>query len=408
MLKLRVVGPFRKSVGILRIFSRSLIFSGTIHGLSYFFVSQIPNILGFEYQPTSNLEGNFDFAFAIIFGLILFSTSRQGNEYAGLHELITKTRVVRKRPPIIQSLPQVSEGDSSSADSKNYIGPYLVLEYLRDTITDKLVLGYDEKLKRKVWIYVQEIGSPAVSEIRQNINRFERIRWINRKRTPKECWDVYEALEGEPLLKKISKKHAWEEVGHWLLDLTKEIQSELKEKSLPKYFGLDRVWITSESKVKILDFQTPYLDSTLHNPGPLENPLDSSSYALFIKQVALSSMEGDLKSKESIKQQTPKIPLSIPLRTFLSDLGDHQKTDLKALIENLKTLLKKSSIVTPIIRFSSGGFYNNSSKFNNDYLFVYKRRASKSTILFHDRCVSWICGNLEFTFCPFFKRRISI
>jgi len=308
-------------------------------------------ILGLKDLIYLNIESNFSFAFFIIFGFLLFASSRRKNEYAGLHELITKTRVVRKTQSAIQSLPQISADVVTDVDSKHYIGPYLVLKYLKEGEIEKIALGYDETLKRKVWIHVQENGSPAVSEIRQNISRGRRIRWINGKRTSQECWDVYEALEGEPLLRKFIKKHPWEVVGHWLLDLTTEIQSELKEKSLPSHFGLDHVWISSENKVKILDFKTPYLDSTSQNPGPLENPLDSNSYALFIKHLALSSLEGDLKSIEDIKQQTPNLPISIPVRTFLTNLGDHPKTDLQSLIEDLRTLLKKSSIVTPIIRF---------------------------------------------------------
>src|SRR4029077_13352724 len=123
------------------------------------------------------------------------------------------------------------------------VGPYHVLAILNKNESHEVLLGYDTRLLRKVWIRKVPLGTPPLSLQRHSLGRPGRLRWLSSKRSESEAWDAYEAPPGRPLVEQIRQSEPWRNVRHWLLDLAEESAAALKDHSLPERFDLNRVWI---------------------------------------------------------------------------------------------------------------------------------------------------------------------
>jgi len=350
--KLQVVGPKRDIPGIPRSLLRTSILVSVIFFLGPFIGKLIWKSIELEQQMFHSYSAFFSF-FLIIFTPVLYIAARRGNGFAGLHELISNTRVIHL--PLEKEMPlaQTQIETIPVPESKKYYGPYLVIDKLRKSATDELFLCYDEKLRRKVWIHVLPPSSPAVPASRREVSRRGRLRWINGRRSASECWDAYEAMEGEPLINLLNKKHPWIEVRQWLLDIAEEVDVSLKDRSFPTSIGLDRIWISKDSRVKLLDFQVPGIDNNLEIPPALENTEDPGTLRLFLKQAAHSSLEGDIKKLDEVKKSGPSVPMPLHARTFLENLDREKDEKIEFLVKNLESLLKKEAVV---IHFRSRRF----------------------------------------------------
>ena len=148
------------------------------------------------------------------------------------------------------------------------IGPYHVLSEMGRSGDAELLLGYDARLLRKVWLRKVAPGTPPLAPALCHLSRPGRLRWLNGKRSADDCWDAYEASPGQPLLNLVSTKQDWEKVRFWLLDLAAELKAGEKDGSLPAVLSLDRVWIGADGRAKLLDFPAPGTNS----PDAVEPP----------------------------------------------------------------------------------------------------------------------------------------
>ena len=156
---------------------------------------------------------------AIGFGL-LFATARARNGFAGLHELLTGTRVVSRLvfesgpvrphplpPPIV----------SATAPR---LAHYVLLD---EAAPPGVVVGYDETLARRVWIRHGTPGAPPVPLARRQVSRPSRLHWLAGGRDDSAAWDVYEMAAGEALRGACRQPRSWPVVRGWLFDLADEI-----------------------------------------------------------------------------------------------------------------------------------------------------------------------------------------
>jgi uncharacterized RDD family membrane protein YckC len=245
----------------------------------------------------------------IIIGLF-FTTARKRNGWAGLHDLVSRTRVIRRlkletRPAL--PLPDVQP--VAESDSMPRIGAYYVLDKLEQGKDDQWLLAYDARLLRKIWIHVVPEGTPEVDRHLRSLRRIGRLRWISGRRAIKEYWDAYEAPNGAPLLDLAVKPQPWEYVRFWLLDLAEELAAAAKDGTMPKTLSLDRVWINAEGRAKLLDFPAPGLND-------LKRMARASEPDLFLNEVAAIALEGrpDRPPKDTIAA-----PIPLSARRFLED-----------------------------------------------------------------------------------------
>ena len=273
---------------------------------------------------------------------IQFSTIRKANGYASIHDLLSRTRVVQRLKPlearetsrVERAIAVVPEGSTAR------VGPYLVGDAVRaaaDAVTTPAIVdGYDDRLHRRVWIALLPKGAPAVPAWRRDLGRPARARWISGRRTADECWDAYEAFEGQPLAQAVASTHGWSRVRHWLADLAQEIAAAQQDGSLPDLRD-DRVWITSDHRARLLDFAPPSVIAHRsahpilrprpspidHRPSAIPRP-DVAVAQRFLYGIAAGALRG--VSPESARERSPSTPLPLPARDLLLSL---QRADLK-------------------------------------------------------------------------------
>jgi uncharacterized RDD family membrane protein YckC len=309
---LRVVGPDRNPPGLLKAFVRAGV---------YVLVPPLPLWIwaGFDLSKFTNPTMTWwviGLAYSQwVVQALLFSTMRRRNGFAAVHDLLTQTRVIQK--PAYQARPVVlvCEEAPAATDSLPLVGPYHVLE----TLEKDWLLAYDGRLLRKVWLRVVPSGTPPLDAKFQALGRVGRLRWISGRRSEQENWDAFEGVAGKPLVNLLDKPQPWKLVRYWLLDLATELTAAEKDGTLPTVLALDRVWITSDGRAKLLDFRAPGAVASTTSPasGPNE----------FLTMVARAAGG----------------PLPLHARTFLESLP---KMTAEATAAALKPLLQSLAEVT--------------------------------------------------------------
>ncbi len=281
---------------------------------------------------------------------LMFSTARQRNGYAGFQDLLSDTRVVSKSVYQARPVQPVVEQPPEDTSATPRIGPYHVLQSMGKTDGRELVLGYDRRLLRKVWIRAVRDDEPAVAAETRELGRPGRLRWLAGRRQPGECWDAYEAPSGSPLVDLLKKPQPWERVRYWLVDLAWELAVGAKEQSLPAVLALDRVWITSEGRAKLLDFSAPGAQE--HGPWSGLSPLagdDPASTRLFLNQVAVAALEGRAVEPEEAGSRAVAAPLPLHAKRVLDELPRIEGPEYFA--RQLKPLLNRTAAVSRVRRF---------------------------------------------------------
>lgn len=323
--------------------------------LGRFILLSLPELL-FLVSELYDIKG--DGNLLLIYGMIalwgvltpaIFFTARRSNGFAAVHDLLTGTRVIQKsayQPRVVISK---TEGPVATTEAMPKLGPYHVMEALSTGDEGTLSLGYDTQLLRKVWIRQKKAGEPPVPQILRNIARSGRLRWLQGECNENESWDAYEAVNGTPLVSLLNERQSWQTVRLWLHDLAVELEAAEKNNTMPGVLALDRVWITSEGRAKLLDFAVARhsdveSDEPPHAHASVNNVLECSSRHcnielpnIFLNQVAMSTLEGRIASKEEASSRAVSAPLALSARAFLHDLitpsaGGNLTAKLKQLL----------------------------------------------------------------------------
>ncbi|HWH69674.1 MAG TPA: RDD family protein, partial [Candidatus Sulfotelmatobacter sp.] len=340
---LRVVGPDKNAPGFGRALVRACIY--VVGPALPAWVLYAGNPLA--YVTSSNLTSQLiGLSFYVVLGL-LFCTVRQRNGMAAVHDLVTRTRVISRVALVARPVLVVSEPAPQAVETRPMVGPYHILESLEAAPGEAWFLGYDLRLLRKVWIHQVPTGAPPVPPAWRNLGRPTRLRWLTGQRSPEKNWDAFEAVSGQPLLRQIEQPQPWSLVRYWLWDLAKELSTAQKDATLPTILALDRIWITSEGRAKLLDFPAPGLAaSSLGSTAaaPATPPvLQEGALPRFLGEVAQAALTS--KTPEA-GQAMEILPARLPLhaREFLKRLP--QLGDADAILLALNPLLQRAVLVT--------------------------------------------------------------
>ena len=134
------------------------------------------------------------------------------------------------------------------------VGPFHVIGALGPTDLGILLVGFDPRLRRRVWLHELVAGTPPVAPLVRDLNRPGRLRWLNGRRTATDAWDADQALDGVSFIRLLDTPRPWRMVRPWLADFAREIDAGLKDGSLAG-LTLDHLWITHEGRAKLLDFR---------------------------------------------------------------------------------------------------------------------------------------------------------
>ncbi len=247
----------------------------------------------------------------------LFVTMRQRNGFAAMHDLATGTRVVQRARR--ESRPETSSAIAvtmPNAGVTRSFGGFDVTGSLGKTDMGELLTGFDPRLRRAVWIHaLPDDASPLTNESR-DVARPGRLRWLAGNRAQGNSWDAYESLDGAPLLTRLDAHPSWNLVRGWLLDLAKECEAGLRDRSLPA-LALDHMWVTRANEAKLLTFRAPGVE-----PQPVE-----AGPATFVSvQAFLATL---------LRAAVVKGPISVRASTLLSTLERGEFASPAALIAQL-------------------------------------------------------------------------
>jgi uncharacterized RDD family membrane protein YckC len=245
----------------------------------------------------------------ILMAFALFISARRRNGFLALQDLATGTRVIGE--PADRHRFAAPAAAPSKDFSHGSIGPYLLGTPLLALPDGELLLAFDQRLRRDVWIHRQRVGSAPIPPTRRDLSRPGRPRWLNGQRTDQDAWDAYEALNGVPIATAAERRHSWQTVRTWLADLAAEVPT-LIDKSAHVPLSVNRVWITSDQHAKYLDFD-------LIAGGSVRTfPADMTGAQMFLTAVVNATLDG-------------KSPRPVHAEMFLRSLDARRINDPGAL-----------------------------------------------------------------------------
>jgi eukaryotic-like serine/threonine-protein kinase len=222
-----------------------------------FHVPTVIYFMGATRGPT--VPGVVYTALSLVLTILLFSTARRGNGWTGVHELLSRTRVVQRNVRAVASAaPKASPADLGPAlSSLRRVGPYAVHTTVGETGAGRLFVGIDPILRRHVWIHEVPPGTPPVEAARRDTSRPGRLYWLAGRRLATENWDAFEAPRGEPFL-TAPPTSDWRQVHGALSSLATELDASAHEDGDTRR-SLAHVWRRPDRQLVLLDFPWPAL-----------------------------------------------------------------------------------------------------------------------------------------------------
>jgi hypothetical protein len=245
----------------LRVALRTAVFHLPIVIPTVFFTSgsTVPGVVYKANTGTSGWAWNLPpgALLTVLLTILLFSTARRRNGWIGVHEWLSRTRVVqrnvlRRAAPA----PKASPADLVPAlSSLRRVGPYAVHTMAGETGGGRLFVGVDPILRRHVWIHEVPPGTPPVTATRRDVSRPGRLYWLAGRRSATENWDAFEAPRGEPFL-TAPPTSDWRDVHRALTSLAIELDASAHEDSDTR-ISLAHVWRRADGQLALLDFPWP-------------------------------------------------------------------------------------------------------------------------------------------------------
>jgi uncharacterized RDD family membrane protein YckC len=258
----------------------------------------------------------------VVIGL-LFVPARRANGFAAVHEWVSRTRTVLTSP-VARRLPGAVSTPREVMASQSYVGPYRLVDGTGSQPNCGATLGYDERLRRSVWLRFADIGSEPVPLARRIVGRSARPRWLAGQRTIEAAWDAYERVDGQPVDQVATRAQPWGTVRGWLRDLAEELRAGLNDGTLPP-LELDRVWIGDDGRARLLDWSL--CDGRQDAGGsPSARATDLPQAQRFLHRVAMLALEGRVLADSNSRDRATRVPLPMPAVDFLAKLGEQRFT----------------------------------------------------------------------------------
>jgi uncharacterized RDD family membrane protein YckC len=280
--------------------------------------------------------------------LIMASTMRRRNGYAGVHEILSRTRVVE--PPLGEKSIVPDDGDRRLLplpDAPAAFGPFRPLGMIWADEKESLLVARDEALGRRIWIHRYSEDPAGRPPEKLAALRPGRLWWLQGSREPGQAWDAYEAPSGTSLVDWVLAHGTitWADLRGILLGMAEEVSAGGRAGDLPREVDLSHVWMDRRGCVKLLGF--PAMSAT---EAGVDQPLRPEDPELF-RKLALYGLTG-ARSAESAVGRPPGVPVPEHAREFLGRLfsQDAAFTRPEEVREALKPLILKPGKVTKLRR----------------------------------------------------------
>jgi uncharacterized RDD family membrane protein YckC len=295
------------------------------------------------FNPASSFVG---FLGSVVFDVVpLFVSMRASNGYAGLHELLSGTRVMASHDNTMAIVPNFQPILSLvRQDRSPSFGPYRVLGTLWQTPTQSVMAARDDVLQRNVWVHQFTDGTTMRPMSRLAVSRATRLRWLNGSRASGRDWDAYEAPSGTTLRDWVHQtgRLSWNDARRVLLDVALEIQALVAEDdtaSVP-VLSPERVWVDAGGRARLLGF---VVDQTL---GAETDEVPIEQWRVFIHSLTVFMLEGVIRSKDARSAHTPQAPIPEYVRPLLDEICREGFGLIDDLVAALRTIAERPAYVT--------------------------------------------------------------
>ncbi|HMA38569.1 MAG TPA: protein kinase [Gemmatimonadales bacterium] len=186
---------------------------------------------------------------------VLLSTMRRRNGYAGLHEVVSNTRVMELLAGERSGAVPRTAAPVEAAATAEY-GPYRTTATVWRDGGEALLVARDAELHRDVWIheFADAAAAPAVERLR---SRGEgSLPWLQRGTRDGLTWDAYGAPQGTPLERWAAERGGlgWREMRDVLGALARELESRFARDGTAGPLSPRQVWVESTGRALLLDF----------------------------------------------------------------------------------------------------------------------------------------------------------
>jgi uncharacterized RDD family membrane protein YckC len=253
------------------------------------------------------------------------STMRRQNGFAGPHEFLSGTRVLRDSSNSEERRHPRQSRDMSAPNAEDQgpaFGPYHAIRDLWRNENEALVLCFDRALRRNAWVHTWRAESPGSAGplLEAGPSRPGRLRWLQSGTAGASNWEAFEAPAGHSYCEWVALKSrlSWGEVRTILLGLATELVERFTDRT-----GKDRlelslrhIWIDPQGNSKLLDFPAFASDS-----GALAvAEHDAQSAKNLLHQVLYLGLTGEAVAVESLGTHVPAAPLPHHARVFAERL----------------------------------------------------------------------------------------
>jgi hypothetical protein len=223
--------------------------------------------------------------------LLLAASMRRRNGYRGLHEWLSRTKVIRLpslRPrfaaPARAAWP---ENEMLPADVPTRVGTFAVRGVARAAADEKVLYADDEALGRHVWLWLRR-GEQPLPGGRRETARATRPRWLAAGRQDGWTWDTFVASPGCLLSDLVKRKRlGWMDTLSVLHQTCAELLAASNDGTLPQMLSAEQLWVQASGQVLLLD--------TAPRGGvEAATPLD------LLRQTAAIALEGRPRSSEEL------------------------------------------------------------------------------------------------------------
>jgi hypothetical protein len=253
LLRLRVRGEGTSAPGPVTILKRNLIF---------FAITALPwESLALYYSLTGGGLHWTIFPARVLVTMAMGVTMRASNGYAGVHDLLTRTRVVvlpslhvRRATGARRALGRDRGVAARPVGVLKSIGPYRVRGAIRWEEGRRVLAAEESSLGREVWIVLRPKSSPAPEAPRRDLARPTRTRWLSGGEQAEGRWDAFMAPSGCPLADLAGAEGLpWRDARPILEDLSDELREALRDGTLPGEVSVDQVWVQPDGRALLVD-----------------------------------------------------------------------------------------------------------------------------------------------------------
>ena len=247
----------------------------------------------------------------LLFEPLMFATMRAGNGFAGLHEIMSRTRVQRcvaeSSALAVRTLVTAGAGIAARESTGRVApteGPYRLVRRLWQGPSESLTLAVDEQLGREVWIHERsEIAHEERPRPEVVSPRPTRLRWLRGGQREGLIWNAYEAPSGVPFGEYVRQRGrlAWADLHGLLVSLCEEVVALEVSRPSPLGLSLGNLWIDAHGQLRVHDF--PWNVSV---PRPdTAGALQEDGWRALLQRVIVLGLEGVHPNLDSPVEGSP-------------------------------------------------------------------------------------------------------